>query len=538
VSADALPFPTPEQVTRFRALFAGAPEWHGKSVPMNEFRADGKRKVEHRTAHEPMTDATMTLHLQGGGPVLGAHPLHPDGTVRFAGLDIDDYRLDLHNLAHKAHAAKLPLVVTRSTSGGAHCYVFFTEPVDAGAVVAKLTGIAAWLLLAHKAEIFPKQTSLVPGEFGNFMSLPYHDAARPIRYGFDGAGVACDSFDAFLDHAESQRTTGADFLAWEAPTEEGTVGDPLLAEAPPCLQTIRQRGGLVDGTKREGMFSVLVYLRKRFPDAWEDRVDEYNTALCSGAGLKATELLSLTKSLSKKATYTYKCKTAPLQAVCQRGVCLKREFGISNGKAPSESSDVCLPISQVTCYMPAEGGDATWRMTMDGQYEITVSSATLMNKDAFNLHCLDRHRVLPISGSAAQWIRMVTVIAQGADVIRLPAEQSREGALWVTIEGYLVNARAKTMAQVATGGVLHQEDKYYFKGLDLLQYLDTKRIRYDRPAQVWNLLRDHGGDSTVRKVDDASIRLWCVPAVAVGEHVGANAEAPDPVAEPDTGSQF
>jgi hypothetical protein len=64
-------------------------------------------------------------------------------------------------LIEKIRKLKLPLVVCRSKSGGAHCFLFTTEWVDAKDMQATLQQISAALGYGG-SEIFPKADQAQP----------------------------------------------------------------------------------------------------------------------------------------------------------------------------------------------------------------------------------------------------------------------------------------------------------------------------------------------------------------------------------------
>src|SRR5580658_1617475 len=70
-------------------------------------------------------------HVRGRGDGLGLIPLLDDDTnIRWGAIDIDVYK-GLDHAALEHDVANLPLVITKSKSGGAHLWVFFREPVNA-----------------------------------------------------------------------------------------------------------------------------------------------------------------------------------------------------------------------------------------------------------------------------------------------------------------------------------------------------------------------------------------------------------------------
>ena len=158
-------------VDQFSEIFAGNTDHYGLFY-----------KGRHIFKHEPVTKNLYEKHLNGELS-LGIIPIRADGKCKFGCLDLDDHKkgglqkdFDYKKLLEKIKFLKLPLVVCRSKSGGAHCYLFLTEWVSAATVRQKLKKMSYALGYERgTVEIFPKQESLKPGESGSFINLPYHN---------------------------------------------------------------------------------------------------------------------------------------------------------------------------------------------------------------------------------------------------------------------------------------------------------------------------------------------------------------------------
>ena len=74
---------------------------------------------------------------------------------------------------------KLPLIVCRSKSGGAHVFLFTKENIPASLMQSKLKQMS--IILGYEgSEIFPKQTEILVdrGDTGNFLNLPYYNEMK------------------------------------------------------------------------------------------------------------------------------------------------------------------------------------------------------------------------------------------------------------------------------------------------------------------------------------------------------------------------
>ena len=157
----------------------------------------------------------MAETFSGRARGLGTIPLLDDGvSVTWAAIDIDDNQIDHAQLELEVRELDLPLLVCRSKSGGAHCYLFLVTPVPAKNVVEALKNWSAALGYPG-VEIFPKQTRREVDEEtgnprpGNWINLPYYGAETTDRYCVNRGDLL--SLGQFLDVAESTRV-GADAL--------------------------------------------------------------------------------------------------------------------------------------------------------------------------------------------------------------------------------------------------------------------------------------------------------------------------------------
>ena len=167
-------------VGAFKALFSGYTGAHGTFEIKSTDPQTEKKSGIARTILNALTTCSWREHLAGALRGLGVIPLLGDGeSVKWAAIDIDVNDIDHACLEAKAVELGLPLVVCRSKSGGAHCYLFLEQPCPAKDVVDALTNWSAALGYPG-VEIFPKQTrrALDP-KTGNPLGSIFH-TSQPI----------------------------------------------------------------------------------------------------------------------------------------------------------------------------------------------------------------------------------------------------------------------------------------------------------------------------------------------------------------------
>lgn len=197
---------TEEEMKAFYDVFRGYEEAHGRSNLKGILRQDGKQEAKSQTVKQPVKPSDVRSHLTGEAYGIGVVPLRKDNSISFGVIDIDSYQgFDVAGLSRSVSEAKLPVVVFRSKSGGAHVYVFFQQPVAACDARPMLVALAEQLGFKG-CEVFPKQTTRRSDQdIGNWINLPYYNARETDRYCLKN-GVEL-GFDEFIPYVQEMQTT-------------------------------------------------------------------------------------------------------------------------------------------------------------------------------------------------------------------------------------------------------------------------------------------------------------------------------------------
>ena len=184
-------------IEKFKSIFAGLDRAYGVTIVEDTNGNGTKIKGKSFVKRQPVTDSLWQKHLDGEEN-LGIIPINDDNQCRWGCIDIDSYAgFDHKKLIDKIRDMKLPLIVCRSKSGGAHIFLFTSDYVSAKLMRDKLVQIKA-VLGYGGSEVFPKQTELKSkDDTGNFLNLPYFNYKNSVRYAFKKNGEAATLDDFF-----------------------------------------------------------------------------------------------------------------------------------------------------------------------------------------------------------------------------------------------------------------------------------------------------------------------------------------------------
>jgi hypothetical protein len=127
---------------KFIQIFSGLDRAYGQTQSKARNEA-GKLEGRSWIVADQLTEDKWINHLEGREPSLGIIPIDDNNQCRWGAIDVDTYDgFDHKVLIKKIVEKKLPLVVCKSKSGGAHIFLFVSEPVSAKDMQIKLKEIA------------------------------------------------------------------------------------------------------------------------------------------------------------------------------------------------------------------------------------------------------------------------------------------------------------------------------------------------------------------------------------------------------------
>ena len=484
------------------AIFDGLKEAHGY-FKIEKTAANGKAQGKAGVTREPRTKKLWENHLSGKGNGLGIIPINEDNMCKWGCIDVDQYPLDHKLLVQKIRKLKLPLVVCRSKSGGAHCFLFSKEWVEAKDMQKSLQHMSAALGYGE-SEIFPKQVKLHldRGDVGNFLNLPYYDHENGLRYAFLDDGTSAD-LNEFIELYEKYAQTPEEVVKLQI-VDSGETD--LMKDGPPCLQILcKQR--ISEGGRNNGLFNIGVYLRKAYPDSWESEILRYNMEFLSPP-LPLPEVNIVAKQLDRK-DYAYKCSDAPISAHCNKELCRTRKFGIGAAVAGAT-------IANLRKY---NSTPPVWFMDVNGE-PLELDTDALMSQPMFQKSCMEQLNFMPRSVQKAQWeSRISTLMTEMRDnesaIIEVAQDASISGQFYDYLEefcSHLQQAQDKEEILLRRPWTDEEEEVTYFRLKDFESYLKKNKFFEYKSHKIAQRLRDINGDSMVLKIKGRAVRVWKIPA--------------------------
>lgn len=489
-------------IEKFSAIFDGLKEAYG-TFKIEKKQANGKNGGKAAILREPRTMVLWEGHLTGKGKGIGIIPINEENNCKWGCIDIDQYPLDHKDLVSKITKLKLPLVVCRSKSGGAHCFLFTKDWIEAREMQKALQHMSAALGFGE-SEIFPKQIKLHldRGDVGNFLNLPYYNAEDGLRYGIKDDGTSA-TLQEFFDMYDAKVQTLEEVQRLQIENKSGTE---LLKDGPPCLQILCGTK-ISEGGRNNGLFNIGVYLRKAYPDSWEAEILDYNMRYLSPP-LPLPEVNIVAKQLERK-DYAYKCSDAPINSHCNKDLCRTRKFGV--GAAVQGAA-----IANLRKY---NSTPPVWFMDVNGE-PLELDTEGLLSQPTFQKACMEQLNFMPRSAAKPAWeSRISTLLTEMKEnesaIIEVAMDASTSGQFYDYLEEFcrfLQQAQDKEEILLRRPWTDEEENITYFRLRDFEAHLRKNKFFEYKSHKIAQRLRDINGESVVLKIKGRAVRVWAIPS--------------------------
>lgn len=501
---------TPQlQLADFMDLFTGNIHNYGQHI--YNFDGDGKESGKNSTIKNKLLTIEQYKEHLSGKKGLGIIPITKSGQCKFVAVDIDVYDSDLNIYIEAIENNNFPLVPFKSKSGGLHLYLFLKQQASAKAAVELMNKLVVMLgldlyiknKLNKIIEIFPKQIKLTGDNVGSWINLPYFDSKRTRQYAIRSGKKL--SLDDALSYAKEKRQTLGDVRTF--------IKDALYADGPPCLQTINLLNIMDKNSGRNNyLFAFGVYLKKKDPEFWEQRLFEINRSIRDPLSKDELEV-TIISSLRKK-DYTYRCLEVPIVDYCRKAICVKREFGV--GKEGGYFSELEYgKLYQIRTSEPYY----EWEVKMQGDEEFRMlrfrNEEEIIKQDTFLRLCFRELHILPIKMKQSEWFKIINQALTELEVKKIETEDdtSPMSLFKYMFLDFLLNRQfAQNKEQILNKRVYWDKKarRYYFRSADVVEYIFVfKNFRFLGPGQVHAILHDFGARPTRIKTESGKqIRVY------------------------------
>ena len=432
-------------MNRFKEIFTGLERAHGVTF-VDKKGVDGEKiKGKSFVKREPVTDNMWLSHLQGREPSLGIIPINDENKCIWGCIDIDSYAgFDHQKLINKIKLLKLPLVVFRSKSGGAHVFCFTTVPVTAQLMRDKLLSVSA-VLGYGGSEVFPKQVELKSEEdTGNFLNLPYFNGDNTTRYAFRESGDGATMED-FYELYERNKLTPEKLETLE-------IKRPLseFSDGPPCIESLTQTK-LNDGRDRV-IYQYIQYAKRKWPEDWHNRINQFNYKYFENP-LDDKTIQDKIKFHAKK-DLGFKCNEEPMCNHCDKKLCRSRQFGIGGESILPELSDLQI----------VELDEPYYWVNVDGERVKLDNIDCLMDQRLFRRTVTKQINKKPSRIKQNEFDKYVDLLLAGVEIVKAPQGSSILDQLQDHLEEFCTNRTAKstTKEDILRGNVWTNEGKHHF----------------------------------------------------------------------------
>jgi len=489
---------------KFHELYVGRTDTYGTyALPKGQV---AKRGTKFLGKAETVSGGELTIddykaHLSGTTG-LGIVPIVPDtNTVNWFAIDVDEYNMeDIHaRMANKINRLNLPLVICNSKSGGAHLYCFLKRPAPAAECIKHAKTYLKKLGLKPTTEIFPKQTTVRWEDTGSWINLPYFGQTR-LCMGPDGKTEL--TLKEFLMFVETMEVDPTDLDIRISEIEHRV--DPNASKNPPCIDTMTE-DGVEEGGRDDALTHYSIFAKRALPDEWQDAVMQFNQEHVSPP-LTFSEVTRIIKGAERKE-YQYFCTKAPMNGICDKDACLKREFGIGNEAPDNREEFVIDNIRKI-----AIPDDPVYVVVINGK-PMRMDLDTMLTWRLFKRKYFDAMNQLPKPMKQEIWENIINEAMDGCEIEDAPEIVSLGGQVRHAFREWTSRRITVDEASIVEGYPYYDESKemIVFRGTDFTDYLRRSGNRFN-PRDVWSVLECEGATDARRQIGAAKVKVIFFPA--------------------------
>jgi hypothetical protein len=236
--------------------------------------------------------------------------------------------------------------------------------------------------------------------------------------------------------------------------------------------------------------------------------------------LPLNEVNIVAKQLEKK-DYVYKCSDAPINAHCNKTLCLTRKHGVG----AAVQGAVIANLRKYNSTPPV------WFVDVNGE-PLEMDTDALLNQSTFQRSCMEQLNFMPRSVSKIIWENRIGSLMQEmkdneSAIIEVAQDASITGQFYDYLEEFcrhMQQAQDKEEILLKRPWTDEEEQKTYFRLKDFDAFLKRNKFFEYKSHKIAQRLRDMGGESVVLKIKGRPIRVWQIPSF---DAVNVELNAPD-----------
>ena len=479
----------------FFNLFKGSDIAHGTFVVKSNRQSDAKKQGYAKIIREPTTLEMWEEHLKGGTG-LGIIPIRSDNTCQWGAIDIDKYDIDHKQIVNSLKEAKVPAVVGRTKSGGAHIWLFLNEPIEASELQRVMTELSSALGFSG-SEIFPKQSEILldRGDTGNFLNMPYHSGKNSTRYGFSPYNGEALSPEQFIEHCKKFIISPKELSKLDL--SFGTSKD-VLADGPPCLQRLISMN-FPQGSRNNGLFNLGVYARLFDEENWETLVQKYNMDYLTPP-LSHSEVGAVIRQLKKKE-YFYKCEDQPIKPFCDKELCKGRKYGVG----PASTRNDLSSLTKI------DGDPPIWILNVDGE-RVELTTGGLTTQTQFQKECVSQINKFPVSVNQRAWQTRIQTLLDNVTIIEVPPDATFRGEFEDLLHAFACErARGEEREDILQGVAVWLDGRVYFQVKDIKKHLSVNDFNHYTSNKITLRLQQLEAEKKFWRVRGKGVHVWSMP---------------------------
>jgi hypothetical protein len=460
-------------------LFEGDSTQYLTTSLTGEVDERGKHEVDCTTKHEPVTLELWEKHLKGEVRI-GIRPERND-KIKWACIDVDprsykDYSQKKYvDLIVKN---KIPLIPTRSKSGGLHLFLFLNEWSSIEKVRKKLYEWNNKYFFSK--EIFPCNKAL---------NMPYFAKDSTIEYAYDDNNTPV-LLGRFIELAKQKRISIEDLDEIKTGSYEP---EENWNNYPPCIQNLINEKWHGDN-RNNFLFNMAVFEMKKSEGALtkkelRQKLVERNKQIFARPILDSEIDNTIMKSYGKKE-YFYKCPPThgELSPICNKELCKKRALGIG-----TQALDIVNDFDNIQFTQDLKG--ITYSFKYKGTYVI-VKPEDMIDEKSWRKKLLNYRtfwKTLPRTKTGPNHfeILMEHIVTKASENENMKFEDTKTEEHYKILKSFFESHIEEDSFEKLKDGyvILDSETSYcYFKKSTLQEFLDKGKKIFNTAQEAVNFL--------------------------------------------------